>query len=123
MPSCGFGVEGQVQPIEVLHQSHEMCAPNGVPPGVRNNSNVESTNHSSIISTLCFSGTTKSVAFHSMLDIPVSYAPAPPIQTYDLYAASTHRPKPEVAQQVAPPLQMCTPCASPDSTCHRHVWW
>ena len=115
VPSSGFGVQGQVQLTEVLPQSHEMCAPNGAPPGIRDKSyNVESTNCSPVISTPCFSGTTKNVACRSMLDIPVSFAPAPPIQTYDPYAFTTHRPGPEVAQQVAPPLQMRTPCAPPE---------
>ena len=117
VPSSSFGIQGQVQSTEMLPQSHEMCAPYGAPPGVRDkSSNVEFANHSPIISTPCFSGPTKNVAFGSMLDIPVSYAPAPPIQTYDTrpYSSSTHRPVPEVAQQVAPPLQMHTPCAPPE---------
>ena len=115
VPSSGFGVQGQVQPTEALPQSHEMCAPNGAPPGVRDKSyNVEFTNCSPVISTPCFSGPTKNVAFRSMLDIPVSYAPAPPIQTYDPYASSTHRHVPEMAQQVAPPSQMHSPCAPPE---------
>ena len=117
VPSSGFGVQGQVQPTEVLPLSQEICAPYGAPPGVRDkSSNVVSANYSPIISTPCFSGPTKNVAFGSMLDIPVSYAPAPPIQTYDTrpYSSSAHRPVPEVAQQVAPPLQMRTPCAPPE---------